>query len=144
MKNVFYEEVAGIYRLKVPFENIYTSVFLIKAEDGDILVDCATTDHDVDEHIAPALKQMGTDISKVKNIVITHKHGDHAGGLERVLQLSPNIEVVKSVVALDKNLSTYAMAGHTHDCIGVLDMRTGTLVSGDGLQGAGVGKYRCS
>jgi glyoxylase-like metal-dependent hydrolase (beta-lactamase superfamily II) len=143
MKNVFYEEVAGIYRLKVPFENIYTSVFLIKAEDGDILVDCATTDQDVDEHIAPALQQLGTDISKVKKIVITHKHGDHAGGLERVLQLSPNIEVVKSVVALDKNLSTYAMAGHTVDCIGVLDMRTHTLISGDGLQGAGVDKYRC-
>ena len=81
MKNVFYEEIAGIYRLKVPFENIYTSVFLIKAEDGDILVDCATTDQDVDEHIAPALQQLGTDISKVKKIVITHKHGDHAGGL---------------------------------------------------------------
>lgn len=36
------------------------------------------------------------------------------------------------------------MKGHTIDCIGVLDERSGTLISGDGLQGAGVGKYRCS
>ena len=144
MKILFCEEVAGIYRLKVPFEDLYTSVFLIKADGGDILVDCATTAYDVDEHIVPALQYMGIEISNVKKIVLTHKHGDHAGGLARVLQLSPDIEVIRSATELDHNLSTYAMAGHTHDCIGVLDMRTSTLVSGDGLQGAGVGKYRCS
>ena len=144
MQGLFYEEVAGIYRLKVPFENLYTSVFLIKADGGYILVDCATTAYDVDEHIAPALMHMGIAISDIKKIVITHKHGDHAGGLPRVLQLAPDIEVIKSVGALDDNLSTYAMAGHTLDCIGVLDMRTLTLISGDGLQGAGVDKYRCS
>jgi glyoxylase-like metal-dependent hydrolase (beta-lactamase superfamily II) len=35
------------------------------------------------------------------------------------------------------------MGGHTKDCIGVLDSRTGALISGDGIQGAGVDKYRC-
>ena len=144
MTRAFYEEVTGIYRLKVPFENIYTSVFLINSDAEYILVDCATTACDVDEHIVPALQDMGIDISGIKKIVLTHKHGDHAGGLARVLQLSPDVEVIKNVVALDDKLSTYAMAGHTHDCIGVLDMRTRTLISGDGLQGAGVGKYRCS
>jgi glyoxylase-like metal-dependent hydrolase (beta-lactamase superfamily II) len=36
------------------------------------------------------------------------------------------------------------MKGHTLDCIGVFDKTSGTLISGDGLQGKGVGKYRCS
>ena len=36
------------------------------------------------------------------------------------------------------------LAGHTDDSIGVLDERSHTLISGDGLQGAGVDKYRCS
>ena len=30
------------------------------------------------------------------------------------------------------------------DCIGVLDERSRTLITGDGLQGAGVDKYPCS
>ena len=39
---------------------------------------------------------------------------------------------------------TYALRGHSEDCIGVLDTRTHTLISGDGIQGMGIGKYRCS
>ncbi len=35
------------------------------------------------------------------------------------------------------------MKGHTLDCIGVFDQKNNTLISGDGLQGAGIGKYRC-
>lgn len=31
MENAFFEEAKGIYRLRVPFEDIYTSVFLIEA-----------------------------------------------------------------------------------------------------------------
>ena len=48
----FIEVINGIYRLKGPFEAIYTSVFLIKSPSGTILVDCATTDKDVDEYIS--------------------------------------------------------------------------------------------
>ena len=37
--NLFYEEVKGIYRLRGPFEGIYTSVFLIQSGEKTILVD---------------------------------------------------------------------------------------------------------
>ena len=80
----------------------------------------------------------------IDTLVLTHKHGDHAGGRARILALAPHIEVVTGVTDICKDISTYPMAGHTTDCIGVLDMRTRTLLSGDGLQGAGVDKYRCS
>jgi glyoxylase-like metal-dependent hydrolase (beta-lactamase superfamily II) len=142
--NKFYNVTDSIYRLKVPFEAIYTSVFLIKSPSGAILVDCATTSEDVDQCIVPALVEMGYELSNIETLVLTHKHGDHAGGLERVLALAPNIEVVTSVRALCDGVCTYPMAGHTEDCIGILDMRSHTLISGDGLQGAGVDKYRCS
>jgi len=36
------------------------------------------------------------------------------------------------------------LAGHTEDSIGVFDERTHTLITGDGLQGAGVDRYHCS
>ena len=140
----FCEQVRGIWRLRVPFDKIYTSVFLIRTETDAFLVDCATTAQDVDECIIPALSCLGLSLSDVRAIVLTHKHEDHAGGCPRILELAPTVKIVSDVCRLCEGISTYPMAGHTVDCIGVLDERTHTLISGDGLQGAGVDKYRCS
>lgn len=142
--NKFYAQTNEIYRLRVPFEAIYTSVFLIKSPIGAILVDCATTGEDVDRYILPALKEMNYELADIRILVLTHKHGDHAGGLARVLSLAPNVEVVTHVRRLCDGITTYSMPGHTEDCVGLLDTRSHTLISGDGLQGAGVDKYRCS
>lgn len=144
MKSIFSLEIDGVYRLKVPFKSVYTSVFLIEASGKKILVDCAATADDVDLFIVPALKEMGLELSDIEALVLTHRHSDHAGGLSRVLSLFPSIEVVTDIRQLSDGLYTYPMAGHTKDSIGVLDMRSHTLLSGDGLQGAGVGKFRCS
>ena len=116
----FEKEYEGVLRLKVPFERIYTSVFLIEA-DAPILVDCATTAEDVDGGILPALKARGYTLSDLKAIVLTHAHADHAGGLSRILELVPEIEVVRDVRWLCEGISTYPLAGHTADSIGVLD-----------------------
>ena len=62
MEKIFYKETDKIFRLRVPFENLYTSVFLVEADEKKILVDCATTAEDVDAHIVPALKKMGYDL----------------------------------------------------------------------------------
>ena len=142
--NDFYKETDCIYRLKVAFDAIYTSVFLIRSPSGAIMVDCAATDEDVDRYVVPALEKMGYKLTDIRTLVLTHRHSDHAGGLERVLALAPDIEVVTGVRALCEGVCTYPMAGHSEDCIGILDMRSRTLISGDGLQGAGVGRYRCS
>ena len=140
----FDQEYDGIFRLRVPFGNIYTSVFLILA-DRPILVDCATTAEDVDSVILPALEQMGYKLSDLQRLVLTHSHGDHAGGLGRVLELAPEIEVIRGEVRLlQDGLSTYPLAGHSADSIGILDENQGILLSGDALQGAGVDKYRCN
>jgi glyoxylase-like metal-dependent hydrolase (beta-lactamase superfamily II) len=139
----FYEEVEGIYRLKIPFDTVYTSVFLIKAPSRVILVDCATTARDVEDVILPALAKMGYAPKDVNALVLTHRHGDHAGGLDTLLQHAPQLEVVTDIRVLADGVCTYPMGGHTKDAVGVLCTRTGTLISGDGIQGAGVDKYRC-
>lgn len=138
----FYRETNDIYRLEVPFYTVYTSVFLIDTPEGYILVDCATTNEDVDERIIPALERQGVPLSEVKKIVITHDHSDHAGGLPQILKQIPHIEVVKEVTNLANGVCTYPLPGHTKGFIGVLDERSGTLISGDGLQGAGIKQYR--
>ena len=140
----FTEEALGIYRLKVPFEAIYTSVFLIKAPHGAALVDCATTAFDVDNYISPSLADMGYKLSDINFLVLTHSHSDHAGGLSRILELCPDIAVIRYARLIFDGIYTYPMSGHTVDCIGVFDGHTKTLISGDGLQGAGVDKYRCA
>lgn len=141
--NGFYKEADGIYRLRVPFEGIYTCVFLIEAQAKRILVDCATTARDVEDVILPALEKLGYVPAQIDTLVLTHRHGDHAGGLDTLLHHAPQLEVVTDLRALAHGTLTYPMGGHTEDCIGVLDTRTGTLISGDGLQGAGVDKYPC-
>ena len=144
MKNSFLQEKEGIYRLKVPFEDLYTSVFLVETPQRLILVDCATTDDDVELCIIPALGEMGRELCDIDAIVLTHRHGDHAGGIDCVLRHAPHIEVVTDVKEIADGVCTYELHGHTEDCIGVLDARTHTLISGDGIQGMGIGKYRCS
>jgi glyoxylase-like metal-dependent hydrolase (beta-lactamase superfamily II) len=45
---------------------------------------------------------------------------------------------------MPRGFALYEMMVHTPDSIGVLELADGVLISGDGLQGHGVGKYRCS
>ena len=140
----FKKEIGEIYRLKVPFESVYTSVFLIKTPNANVLMDCATTESDVKQWIIPALSDAGLSMLDVNYLVVSHEHGDHAGGLQTLLELNPNLKVIKigDDLCVDE-LELYELKGHTLSCVGILDKKTGTLISCDGLQGAGVGKYRC-
>ena len=58
MSALFERVIGRIYRLKIPFDTVYTSVFLVASESGAVLVDCATTSADVDGYILPALACM--------------------------------------------------------------------------------------
>lgn len=141
----FERETEYIYRLKIPFDNLYTSVFLVLTESGNVLVDCGATAQDVDGYILPALLEKGLALSDIRYVVLTHKHGDHAGGKRRVLEINPALRIINQINEDFLNgVTVYEMKGHTLDCVGLLDERSGTLIAGDGLQGAGVKKYRCA
>ena len=140
----FIKEINNIYRLKVPFDTLYTSVFLIKDNSDFILIDCATTKSDVDQIIVPALGSLSITLNDLKCVLVTHIHSDHSGGLQRIKELCPSINVITNLTPLTESLEIYNLSGHTNGCIGVLDIKSGTLISGDGLQGYGVDKYRCS
>ena len=139
----FMEETEGIYRLRVPFDNIYTSVFLVGSEEGFLLVDCATTDEDVDEIILPALAERGLRPCDLRGLVLTHHHSDHDGGRKRFLEHCPTLEIIDCQNRpFLVGIAFPRLTGHTRDSIGVYVEKSGTLIGGDGLQGDGVGKYR--
>lgn len=145
-----------IHRLKVPFYNIYTSIFLVRADDGIVVFDTAACSEDIDTYLLPALKQLDIRTGEVKYAVISHNHGDHAGGLSRFTECFPLARICAGSSACEARikgtkvrclsdgetlcgpLKAVAIPGHTADCVGILDTRTNSLLSGDGLQACGI------
>jgi len=145
------EIAKGILLLKVPFEDLYTSVFFVESEEGVAIIDCATTPEDVDTYILPALRSMGREAT---HLLLTHSHGDHAGGAVHLLERCPSLRVQTwQTLELPRfsslqdgdvvlgRLQMLALPGHSSYSVGYLDLPTKTLISGDCLQLAGVGKY---
>ncbi|MBQ6892597.1 MAG: MBL fold metallo-hydrolase [Clostridia bacterium] len=149
----------NILRLKVPFENIYTAVFLITTNEGAILVDAAAGKYDAEEVILPALTKC-IDISDIKYLVCTHLHGDHGGGIRYLLPFLKNAKVAAvSARAIELygeenvrivregdilcGIEVLQLKGHSLDCVGLLDKRTSTLILGDAVQLYGITKYGC-
>lgn len=145
MTPTFVREVQDIDRLRIPFDDLYTSIFLIRLQGGAYaLVDAATTEQDITNGLMPALRARGVTVEQVRYLILTHGHEDHAGGKDAVLRACPLSEIVREVRSLSDSVETIALPGHTRDFIGVLDKRSGTLITGDAVQGYGIGKYRCS
>ncbi len=146
----------NIGRLKIPFEDIFTTVFTVTTDMGAALIDTATYPTDVDEYIAPALTAAGITTDSLKYIILTHSHRDHAGGLERLHELYPNAVIVSKNLKLREQyedaefidpaegekildvLEIIGMEGHSRDAVGILDTRSKTLITGDSLQLYGI------
>lgn len=137
----------------MPFEDIYTSVFIVKTQRGTLIFDTATYGSDIDSYILPAIEQVGLK-SDIKYVFLSHSHGDHAGGLVRFMQLFPNVQVITrsqsiadtykiSHIPKDREMITdvievITIKGHADDCMALFDKRSKTLLTGDCLQLYGV------
>jgi len=155
MKNLT-QITPDIYRLEVPFLDIYTTVFFIKTPSGTMLFDTATYPEDMDNYIIPAAAELGIGSDELKYVFISHNHRDHAGGLERFAELYPNTSVVSrsrdictkytasgSVYPEDGHilldaLQVVTVPGHAPDAMAIFDTRTKTLLTGDSLQLFGI------
>ena len=141
-----------LYRLTVPYRDVYTTVYLLTATGGAVLFDAACHDADAESVIVPALFDLGIVGDMLKYVFISHGHGDHAGGLARLLTHYPNTTVVSRSPKLREKyagasflfpeegellLGTFRVipiVGHTLDSAALLDTRTSTLITGDCLQ----------
>lgn len=145
----------GIYRLRIPFEDLTTTVYFYICQQGVAVIDSATYSSDVDDYIIPALNEIGVKREEVKYLLLTHDHGDHMGGINRLsevfteavigtsfeLDLPNRTDLIDGNIVLGSLMSVY-LPGHTNHSFGFYDLKTKTLLSGDCLQLSGVGKYR--
>ena len=82
--NGFKKEKSWIYRLRIPFDTVYTSVFLIRSAFGNLLVDCASSGEDVERYILPSLEKKGLSLSEINALILTHRRSDYAFGRKEV------------------------------------------------------------
>ena len=143
----------NIFRLTIPYKDIFTTVYLIKRDNGSILFDAASYPEDIEEHVIPFIKSHDTEL---KYVFISHNHTDHAGGLETLLKYYPSVKVISRSRELKEKFASYdvycpedgeefcegfkaiAIEGHTYDSMGVYNTESRLLISGDCLQLYGI------
>ena len=146
----------SIFFVRIPYKDIFTTVYLVKTDEGALLFDTATDEGDVSKYILPMLSALGVTDAELKYVFISHKHADHSGGLDALLAAFPSLCVVSRSVFLRarygkgrflfpedgdtllRMLRVVTVPGHTFDSEALLDTRTGTLISGDCLQLYGI------
>ena len=145
----------SIYRLELPYKDIYTTVYLLDSGHGYILFDMATNEEDF-AAIRAALSDIGVPESEVAYIFISHHHRDHSGGLRALGEYFPEAVLAtrsdalaelyanRRILKSDANsvlLDTYRVipiVGHTADSAALFDLRSGILITGDSLQAYGI------
>src|SRR4051794_30783189 len=103
-----------------------------------------------EDQIGVVLRQAGPGWAGVRHVVLTHKHGDHAGSLSAVADRAPSATLyagAPDVSALDAprpvrtvaddddvfGLRIVASPGHTAGHVAVFDEQSRVLVAGDAL-----------
>ena len=73
----FEQVLPGVYVLRVPFGPVWTGVILVRGEKT-FLID--SSHEEPEQHLIPALEELGVDIGEIDWLLNTHVHGDHIGG----------------------------------------------------------------
>ena len=126
----------------------FVSAYVLARGGEAAVVDTGTAGSEGD--IAAALERIGLGWDAVGHVIVTHLHGDHAGGLAAVLGAAPDatgyagqedlaaMSAPRPLVAVADGdavfgLTIVATPGHTAGHISVLDEVGGILVAGDAL-----------
>ncbi len=125
----------------------FVSAYLLIRGSEVAIVDLGTDQ--AKDSIETALSAAGTGWDAVRHVVLTHRHGDHVGGLASVAPLvnatvyagQQDVEAITSPGSLTPvqdgeevfGLRIIGTPGHTPGHVSVFDQATGVLVAGDAL-----------
>ena len=146
---------SSLYRILIPFEDIFTTAYAVIHHGKAAVIDSGACGDDADRYIQPALSEIGIGKNDVRYLILTHSHRDHAGGISRLAECYPDAQIrafaevrlphfslLQDGEILMSDLQTVFLPGHKADAAGFLHLPSGTLLSGDCLQLAGISKYR--
>lgn len=161
-KGVIYKISREIYKLEVPFNSIYTSVFFVRLPSDNewLVIDTGTTASDVETYVVPAAQSLNIDLANIKGILLTHTHDDHAGGLSTLAPKCGNATVygvsgsnsktagrpykqVSNGTVIEGIIEVVTINGHAYDACGYLDTRSKSIIAGDSLQLYGIASWGC-
>lgn len=83
----------GITQIRLPLKDNplrHINSYLLKADDGYVLVDCGWDTPDVLDALEATLREQGIGLDDIRSLVVTHLHSDHyglAGTLTRLTKL---------------------------------------------------------
>ncbi len=137
----------GIYRICIPFDDIYTTAFVLVTDDAVAVIDSGESAHDAEKYIIPELNSLEKD---VRYIIATHSHSDHSGGEKRLVEeykSATRVNFSKASPFKDGDilLSRFKLIsarGHSDDGLMIFDTHSDVLITGDALQQRGISKYR--
>jgi len=85
------ELLPGVWRLPLPLRDSplgHVNTYLVRADDGYLLVDCGWDTADTLEALEGHLRALDIPIEDVRHLVITHIHPDHYGLAGRLRELT--------------------------------------------------------
>lgn len=80
----------GVWQIPLPLANSplrSINAYVLKGDDGYILVDCGWDTPDVLEALQAGLRDIGIGLGDVRSLVITHMHTDHYGLVGTLMRL---------------------------------------------------------
>lgn len=132
----------------------FVSAYVLVRGSEAAIVDTGTSGSRAD--ILSGLDAFSLGPDAVRHIVLTHNHGDHAGGLSdleadmagaTVYGGVGDIETIRSALSIQEladgdevfGMGVIGTPGHTPGSISLFDTETGLLVAGDAINGDGTG-----
>jgi hypothetical protein len=146
-----------IYQLKIPYDNVYMSVFFVRDVNDWFIIDAGSSGIMASNYIIPAANAIQLPVEKVKAIVLTRQDNDHAGGMGVLAVAYPNAKIYGIWKGFQSGISnTFVIGTYVGSCLEMIniggyddnafvcyDSRSKTLLTSDALQFFGVYKTGC-
>ena len=96
-------EIEGVYQIKidVPFDVKYVCTYLLKVDEGYVLIDAGFNFGNWDKLFFSALDSVKISIKDINLCIISHDHLDHIGLMKKLKRKNPNMRIVMHYITYE-------------------------------------------